>query len=79
MSLPVTQMEIERRKMGLSQWDLARITGIVQSRLSLIERGCVLPKQKEIEAISEALRMSINEVEDLFINEKRHRKEINGD
>lgn len=62
MAFPVTKLEVERRKRFMSQWDLARSTGIIQARLSLIERGEIKPKQYEVEAISKALGISSSEV-----------------
>jgi len=65
MALPVTKFEMERRKRFMSQWDLARLTGIIQTRLSLIERGQVKAKRQEIEEISKTLGIPFDEVEDL--------------
>ena len=55
MAFPVTKLEVERRKRFMSQWDLARSTGIIQTRLSLIERGEVKPEEQEMGAIAKAL------------------------
>ena len=44
MAFPVSKLEAKRRKKFMSQWDLARVSGIIQTRLSLIERGEVKPK-----------------------------------
>jgi predicted transcriptional regulator len=63
MVSPVTGLEEERRKRFMRQWDLARTTGIIQTRLSLIERGVVIPSVKEIEAIAKCLGMSTGEVQ----------------
>jgi predicted transcriptional regulator len=62
MAFPVSKLEAKRREKFMSQWDLARSTGIVQTRLSLIERGEIKPKQQEFEAISKALGISSSEV-----------------
>ena len=81
MAFPVTKLEMERRKRFLSKLDLARSTGIIQTRLSLIERGEVKPKEQEIEAIAKALGISIEEVIALIHedDEERNRKhEIKG-
>lgn len=75
MAFPVSKIEEERRLRFMSQWDLARVTNIIQSRLSLIERGEVKPKSDEIKKISEALKMSFKEVESLFGEEKENAKE----
>lgn len=66
MAFPVTKLEMERRKRFMSQWDLARLTGIIQTRLSLIERGQVKAKRQEIEEISKTFGIPFDEVEDLF-------------
>jgi ribosome-binding protein aMBF1 (putative translation factor) len=61
MAFPVKKLEVERRKRFMSQWDLARSTGIIQTRLSLIERGEVKPKEQEIRAIAKVLGLKPDE------------------
>lgn len=63
----ISQLKLERIKREVSQNDLELRTGIPQWRISLIERG-LRPKQHEIEKISEALRLS---VEDIFPDFKK--------
>ena len=70
MAFPVTKLEMERRKKFLSQWDLARSTGIIQTRLSLIERGEVKPKEQEIRAIAKVLGLSPEECFEEVIEEQ---------
>jgi len=70
MAFPVTKLEVERRKRFMSQWDLARSTGIIQTRLSLIERGEVKPKEGEIRAIAKALGIPFKEVMALILDNK---------
>ena len=70
MALPVTKLEMERRKRFMSQWDLARSTGIIQTRLSLIERGEVEPKEQEIRAIAKVLGLSPEECFEEVIEEQ---------
>ena len=70
MAFPVTKIEMERRKRFLSQWDLARSTGIIQTRLSLIERGEVKPKEQEIRAIAKVLGLSPEECFEEVIEEQ---------
>ncbi len=70
MAFPVTKLEMERRKRFLSQWDLARSTGIIQTRLSLIERGEVKPKEQEIRAIAKVLGLSPEECFEEVIEEQ---------
>ena len=60
MVQPVTLIEVKRRERGLSQWDVARLTGIVQSRLSLIERGIVQPKREEAEKLKGILKIEVS-------------------
>jgi transcriptional regulator with XRE-family HTH domain len=40
---------------GLNQWDISVKTGIPQSKLSLIERGYVDPREDEKKKIAKAL------------------------
>jgi transcriptional regulator with XRE-family HTH domain len=57
MVYPVSPLEIERRRRGKTQWQVARETNIVQSRLSLIERGYVKPRPEEAQRIASCLGM----------------------
>jgi transcriptional regulator with XRE-family HTH domain len=52
----------EIRKIGFSQYHLAALSGIVQNRISLIERGLVKPSKAEMEKISTALGAQVQEV-----------------
>jgi len=45
-----------RKVSGLTQWDVARATGIDRSRVSLIETGCVQARPEEEQAIRDALQ-----------------------
>lgn len=45
-----------------SQYDITIKTGIQQSRLSLIERGYVTPKEVEKKAIATALNCKLEEI-----------------
>lgn len=54
---------IARAKKRVTQWDLRRETGIHQSRVSLIERGYVVPTQKEKEMIANVLGFKVAEIE----------------
>jgi DNA-binding XRE family transcriptional regulator len=53
---------------SLNQWDISLRTGIPQSRLSLIERNYVDPKEDEKKKIAKALNCK---VEDIFPKYKR--------
>ena len=46
----------------MSQWDIAKITGIPQSKVSLIERGYIKPKEQEIEKFVKALNCEREEL-----------------
>lgn len=78
MAFPVSRLEVERRKRFMSQWALARSTGIIQTRLSLIERGEVKPKEQEIGAIAKALGIPFEEVTILIHHSDEERDSPNG-
>ena len=44
-----------RLSQGRSQWELSRAAGLSQTRLSMLERGQILPKTIEREALAAAL------------------------
>jgi transcriptional regulator with XRE-family HTH domain len=52
-----------RAKLRKTQWDLKVLTGIHQSKLSLIERGYIEPSKQEKELIARALGFSENEID----------------
>ena len=43
----------QRKRLGLTQYDLQKFIGIKQSRVSLIERGYSSPNQKERELLKQ--------------------------
>jgi transcriptional regulator with XRE-family HTH domain len=47
----------------VSQWELARKTGISQTQISLFERGYRVPSECLKQKISEALEVSVNAIE----------------
>lgn len=47
---------------GLNQWDVSIKTGIPQSKLSLIERGYVIPREDEKKKIAKALNCQVKEI-----------------
>ena len=47
----------------MTQWDMRKVTGIHQSKISLIERGYVIPSEKERAAIAEALGVAASEIQ----------------
>ncbi len=46
----------------VSQHKLAFMTGVHQSRISLIENGLIIPREDEKKKLSKALRVSIEEI-----------------
>ena len=47
---------------GLNQWDISVKTGIPQSKLSLIERGYVDPREDEKKKIAKVLGQKVAEI-----------------
>ena len=56
----LVEARIRKRK---TQWDLRKITGINQTKVSLIENGYVEPTEKEKVMIAEALGFNVGEIE----------------
>jgi len=52
-----------RAMLRKTQWDLKVLTGIHQSKLSLIERGYIEPNKQEKELIASALGFSANDID----------------
>lgn len=52
-----------RAKLRKTQWDLKILTGIHQSKLSLIERGYIEPTEQEKGLIAMALGFPANEID----------------
>lgn len=46
----------------ITQWDIRKATGIHQSKISLIERGYVVPSEEERIAIAEALGLKDTDI-----------------
>jgi len=55
----------------ISQWELAKLTEIPQSRISLIENNLVNPKTEEREAIAGALGFRVQDI-DWAVSDKRN-------
>ena len=47
---------------GFNQWDISVKTGIPQSRISLIERGYVSPKEDEKKVIAKVLNCKVIDI-----------------
>lgn len=47
---------------GFNQWDISVKTGIPQSRISLIERGYVSPKEDEKKVIAKVLNCKVSDI-----------------
>lgn len=58
-----------RFKKRVSQWELARLTGVHQSRVSLIENGHI-PKEYEKEKISKQLKVNLSDIDWPIISDK---------
>ena len=52
-----------RAKLRKTQWDLKVLTGIHQSKLSLIERGYIEPSEQEKGLIARAIGLSADEID----------------
>jgi len=52
-----------RAKQRKTQWDLRKLTGIHQSKISLIEVGHVQPSDKEKLAIAKALGLGVDDIQ----------------
>jgi len=57
-----------RARKRTTQWDLRKRTGIHQSKISLIERGYVIPSDEEKRQIASALGFGVAEIS--WTNEK---------
>jgi transcriptional regulator with XRE-family HTH domain len=63
MKLNITPFRRIRLEKGLSQYDLSALSGIVQPRISVLERGIFKPRASEAEKLARALNI---DVENLF-------------
>jgi DNA-binding XRE family transcriptional regulator len=52
-----------RAKKRKTQWDLKISTGINQTKLSLIERGYIVPSEREKRIIAQSLGFEIREID----------------
>ena len=59
-----------RFRKRLTQYDLVKLTGVHQSRVSLIERGYSSPTRKEKFAIAKALGVDPHEINWAYSQEK---------
>lgn len=55
--------EIRKRRLisELTQYDMEKLTGISQARLSLIERGYRKPNPEELKKLSEVLKIQVQD------------------
>lgn len=56
----LVEARVKRRK---TQWDLKKMAGINQTKVSLIERGYVTPTETEKAAIAEALGFNVDDIQ----------------
>lgn len=61
----VTKLYLLRAERALRQGDLAELSGIHRSRISLIERGESRPSEREEVGLARALGLSIGELAEL--------------
>lgn len=54
------EARVRRRK---TQWDIRKETGIHQSKVSLIERGYIIPSEKEKAMIAKVLDFNVSEIQ----------------
>ena len=52
-----------RARKRKTQWDLRKLAGIDQTKISLIENGYVEPSEKEKEAIAKVLGFGVGEID----------------
>ena len=64
----VNRLKEVRKRLGLSQYQLARLSGLAQSTISHIERGAYIPTIDSAYKIAAALGVR---VEELFVPEAR--------
>jgi transcriptional regulator with XRE-family HTH domain len=56
----LTEVRFHKR---LTQWDLKVRTGINQTKISLIERGYVFPRDEEKQKLAMALGLTVDEID----------------
>ena len=56
-------LKVARVLNGKTQWDVRKVTGIHQSKVSLIENGYVIPTNDEKKLIAGVLGFQVNEIE----------------
>ena len=59
-----------RAKLGLTQEDVAKLSGVYRSHLAGIERGTLNPSVKTVEKIAVALEVSVSELFAVDIGKK---------
>lgn len=53
-------IRIKRALQNISQWEVAKLTGLPQSRISLIENDLVIPKFKELKKLADVLDTTVD-------------------
>ena len=56
------QMKKRRLELELSQYEIEKLTGIAQTKISLIERGYREPSSDERKKLAKALRLEVKEL-----------------
>ena len=67
-------VKTNRLKLLLSEWELAKRIGITNAQLSNVERGCNLPQVTSLKRYAEALNVDINELRNIYVNERMNRE-----
>ena len=62
MTAKLTPLKLTRMEKGIVQWEVARLTGIHQSTLSLYERGHLDPKPEHKEMLAKLLGKTVEEL-----------------
>jgi len=62
MTAKLTPLKLTRMEKGIVQWDVARLTGIHQSTLSLYERGHLEPKPEHKEMLAKLYGKTVEEL-----------------
>lgn len=57
------KLKVIRAEKLETQWSLSKETGIHQSKLSLIEKGHVVPTDEEKSKIADALKVNVKEID----------------
>jgi len=57
------ELAIARKRNLMTQWDLSKKIEVSQTKVSLFERGHIIPTDEEKDRIAQALGIGVNDVE----------------